>query len=73
VLELVNDWDKFVVRVRAEPATEIWRFPLETASQSEGGFERTYQGSVIVPVWRNRELTPDRPFEARVAVEIELI
>src|SRR5581483_2355827 len=58
-LELVNDWDKFLVRVSAEPATTLWRHPLETASQSEGGFERTYQGSVILPAWRNVTL----PFE----------
>ncbi|MBI5555882.1 MAG: DUF1926 domain-containing protein, partial [Elusimicrobia bacterium] len=34
-----------------ETAT-IWRFPLETVSQSESGFERSYQGSVIMPLWR---------------------
>jgi alpha-amylase len=66
-LELVNDWDKFLVRVSAEPATALWRHPLETASQSEGGFERTYQGSVILPAWRNVTL----PFEARVRIEME--
>jgi hypothetical protein len=66
-LELVNDWDKFLVRVSAEPATAMWRHPLETASQSEGGFERTYQGSVILPAWRNATL----PFEARVRIEME--
>jgi len=32
--------------------TEIWRFPLETVSQSEEGFERTYQGSVILSHWK---------------------
>jgi alpha-amylase len=69
-LELVNDWDKFVVRLTAAPATVWWRYPLETASQSEGGFERTYQGSVIVPLWRNLSLKPGQPFEARVTVEI---
>ncbi|MDD5259854.1 MAG: DUF1926 domain-containing protein [bacterium] len=35
----------------SEPAT-IWRFPLETVSQSESGFERSYQGSVIMPFWQ---------------------
>jgi alpha-amylase len=69
-LELVNEWDRFVVRVSAEPATSLWRHPLETASQSEGGFERTYQGSVILPVWRIA-LRPDAPFEARVTVEVQ--
>ncbi len=48
-VELVNEWDRFVTRVAAPTANVIWRFPLETASQSEGGFERTYQASLIVP------------------------
>ena len=30
----------------------LWRFPVETVSQSEAGFERVYQGSAIVPLWR---------------------
>src|SRR5262249_53891932 len=67
-LELVNEWDKFLVRVSAAPAAPLWRFPLETASQSEGGFERTYQASVILPLWRGLSLGS---FEARVTVEIE--
>jgi alpha-amylase len=71
VLELVNEWDKFSVRITATPATTLWRFPLETASQSESGFERTYQGSVILPVWRDLQLQARRPFEAQVTVELE--
>ncbi len=35
----------------ADPTT-VWRFPLETVSQSEAGFERSYQGSVIMPLWK---------------------
>jgi alpha-amylase len=30
----------------------LWRFPVETVSRSEGGFERVYQSSVLVPNWR---------------------
>jgi 4-alpha-glucanotransferase len=70
-LELVNEWDKFLVRVVAATATTLWRFPLETASQSEGGFERTYQGSVIVPVWRDVLVQEGKPFEARVVIELQ--
>jgi alpha-amylase len=58
-------------RVSATPATALWRYPLETASQSEGGFERTYQGSVILPIWRQVTLGDGKWFEARVAVELE--
>jgi alpha-amylase len=30
----------------------LWRFPLETVSRSESGFERVYQSSVLLPHWR---------------------
>lgn len=29
----------------------LWVFPLETVSLSESGFERTYQGTVVLPVY----------------------
>jgi alpha-amylase len=69
-LELVNEWDKFLARVSAQPATTLWRHPLETASQSEGGFERTYQGSVILPIWRQVTLGDGKWFEATVQIEL---
>jgi 4-alpha-glucanotransferase len=69
-LELVNEWDKFLARVSAQPATAMWRHPLETASQSEGGFERTYQGSVILPVWRQVTLGDGKWFDATVSIEL---
>jgi len=48
-LGVVNEWDKFKVEVIAPQATEFWRFPVETVSLSESGFERIYQSSVIIP------------------------
>ena len=37
--------------VFGQPAT-LWRFPIETISNSEAGFERVYQGSCLLPHWR---------------------
>ncbi|MBN2184314.1 MAG: DUF1926 domain-containing protein [Candidatus Krumholzibacteriota bacterium] len=34
-----------------DPVAIFWRFPVETISNSDSGFERVYQGSVLVPVW----------------------
>ncbi len=39
------------VTLSFEPATEVRVQPLQTASQSEGGFERVYQGLSFFPVW----------------------
>ncbi len=70
-LELINEWDRFRVRVNASPETLLWRYPLETASQSEGGFERTYQGSVILPIWRQVVVGDGKWLEAHVTIEME--
>jgi alpha-amylase len=39
------------VSLTPEPLCPIWTYPIETASQSEGGLERVFQGATIVPVW----------------------
>jgi alpha-amylase len=70
-LEMVNEWDRFKLRVEAGPDASIWRYPLETASQSEGGFERTYQGSVLLARLPTVELGEGRPLHATVSVELE--
>ena len=48
---------------KRRPAT-LWRFPLETVSLSEGGFERIYQGSLLLLQWRFR--LPGKSEEFRV-------
>jgi 4-alpha-glucanotransferase len=30
----------------------VWRFPVETVSQSEAGFEKVYQSSAVFPNWK---------------------
>jgi alpha-amylase len=42
----------FEVSIDIAPASRLWRFPLETISQSESGPERTYQGTVFLFHWR---------------------
>ncbi|MFI5226059.1 MAG: alpha-amylase/4-alpha-glucanotransferase domain-containing protein [Candidatus Limnocylindrales bacterium] len=39
------------VTTTVEPAATAWWSPIETISNSEAGFERTYQGSALVFVW----------------------
>ncbi len=51
-LSLVNDANRFRVDLSfGGSRPTVWRFPLETVSMSEAGFERTYQGSVLVPLF----------------------
>ncbi|HUT55082.1 MAG TPA: alpha-amylase/4-alpha-glucanotransferase domain-containing protein [bacterium] len=50
-LELVNGPDGFAARIRASAPARLFRFPVEAVSQSESGFERTYQGSCLWLTW----------------------
>ena len=42
---------KFKINFSNSQAASVWRFPVETVSQSEEGFEKTYQGSCILIHW----------------------
>lgn len=49
---LKDEWLKIDIQLTFNRKTTLWRFPVETISQSEGGFERVYQSSVVVPNWK---------------------
>ena len=48
---LVNEYDGFSVDINLSRPTRLLFFGVETASRSEGGLERTYQGSAIIPAF----------------------
>ncbi len=50
-LGLVDEWLGIDVRLSADRPTQIWAFPIETVSQSEGGFELIHQSVVVQPHW----------------------
>ena len=64
-----DEWRKLEVALRFSPPARIWRFPVETVSQSEGGLERVYQQSVIVPNW---ELSMNSGMEKMFTVELSI-
>ena len=52
--------------------TGLWYFPVQTVSQSEGGFELVYQSSVILPRWK-LNLKPQETWTVRIAKTITFI
>ncbi|PYT94265.1 MAG: hypothetical protein DMG36_05800 [Acidobacteria bacterium] len=66
--------DRFFERVRVAlhaPLSEgFWVAPIETVSESEEGFERVYQGSQILAVWRP-PLTAQKAWSARLVWRLE--
>ena len=51
-VELVDEWLGMRITLAAPQSDSIWRFPIETVSQSQSGFDRVYQSSVIFPNWK---------------------
>ncbi len=48
---ITDEWLKLRCEARFSGAGRAWRDAIETVSQSEGGYERVYQGTVLIPVW----------------------
>lgn len=51
-VSLVDEWTRLRVTLAFSLPAVLWRAPVETVSQSEGGFERIYQSSMVMPLWR---------------------
>jgi alpha-amylase len=49
---LVDEWAGVEARLGWNPGAELAWGPVETVSLSEGGFERIYQGTALLLVWR---------------------
>lgn len=49
---LVDEWLGLDVSLDLSQTGGIWTFPIETVSNSEGGFEAVHQGCVVVPHWK---------------------
>jgi alpha-amylase len=71
----VNSWkrdDKYFalsVKMHVSSKADIWTFPVETVSLSEGGFERTYQGTVAA-VLKKLDLKGGASAEFDVRIEV---
>jgi len=48
---MTDGWLGLRVLFQASQPAKFWRYPVETISQSEGGFERVYQGSCLLFGW----------------------
>ncbi|MEX0937126.1 MAG: alpha-amylase/4-alpha-glucanotransferase domain-containing protein [Pirellulales bacterium] len=50
-LGLVDQWQGLDVSLALDRPSGIWTFPIETVSQSEGGFELVHQSVAVLPHW----------------------
>jgi hypothetical protein len=70
LLHMEDGWQRIRASLHAPASSEFWVAPIETVSESEGGFERVYQGSQILAVWRP-DLTVHPSFSSRLLWRME--
>jgi 4-alpha-glucanotransferase len=64
---LVDEWLGLDVAIEPSLPTDVWTFPIQTVSQSEGGFELVHQSSAVIPHWDFIA-----PADGRFSVELTL-
>ena len=70
VLGMRDEFFGFELQLKYSPVVELWRFPVETVSQSEEGFESVYQGSCIAGCWRV-QLNPGQSQQLQSGLEVK--
>ena len=50
-LGLVDEWLGIDVHLMLSRPTSLWTYPVESVSQSEGGFELVHQSVAVIPHW----------------------
>jgi alpha-amylase len=69
-VSLLDGWSKLRIKLSAERPFDLWTYPVETVSQSDGGFERIYQGSCLllrIPI----ELPPGGSIDLSYELDLE--
>lgn len=48
---LTDEWLGLDATLRFSRPSDVWAFPIQTVSQSEGGFEMVHQSTTVMPHW----------------------
>ncbi|OGC11140.1 hypothetical protein A3K48_01235 [candidate division WOR-1 bacterium RIFOXYA12_FULL_52_29] len=67
---IVDERKGFSVVLALDRPAALWRFPIETVSISESGFEKTFQSSLFFPNWKI-SLHPGQKWKIKIALRIE--
>ena len=71
-MSLTDEWMGIKIDLNVNKKADFWRFPIETISMSEAGFERVYQNSVVLPNWKF-SLEPGEKFMVNIKQTINQI
>lgn len=67
-VQLVDHYRKLAVGIATDRPAELWRMPIFTVSQSEGGFEKVYQGTTLLHLFRLNLTQSPRTIRFHVAL-----
>jgi len=68
-IELINEYDHFIIELELNRETNLWRFPVYTVNNSEAGFELVYQETVLL-FWWDLQLDPGDEFSFEIDYRI---
>ena len=54
---MIDEYRSLAVAMNSDRPCELWHLPIFTVSLSEGGFEKVYQGTTFMNIYR-LQLTP---------------
>lgn len=67
-IALADEWQGFHITISTAETCDFLVYPIETVSASEGGLERTYQGSSVNMVKRLRASDGEFVWNFEVAI-----
>ncbi len=67
---LIDEWLGLDAALELSKAAGIWTFPIQTISQSEGGFEAVHQSTVVVPHWEFVS-PPDGKWSVKITLSLD--
>ncbi len=73
-LLIADEWQGVKITITADPEPRWWIAPIETVSQAVEGFERVYQGSAILAVWKPEAFSnaePHTTLRSRLVINVE--
>ena len=68
-IHLIDEWTGLKITLKTDKKCHLWRFPIETVSLSESGFERIFQASCLLPWW-HLKLEPKEQFGVTIELGI---
>ncbi|HEV2948825.1 MAG TPA: alpha-amylase/4-alpha-glucanotransferase domain-containing protein [Gemmataceae bacterium] len=68
---LVDEWLGLDVSLALSKPGGIWAFPIQTVSQSEGGFELVHQSTAVLPHW-HIQANADGSWEVSIRMNLDV-